>query len=236
MMGRQAPPIPQKRRTVIRTRPWGDVYTVRRSAARVNGDGSRGRVCEKSATNASTGTAAVPAARRHQDARSGPANRAPAHIAAGTAAVPVSDRHPQTIHRPWLTRGALRHSGIRPATAVAWQTHTDCGRVWSAAPLLPTPGLTPQCPWCAMRHMRTGPRPASLYGLDPDRLRPVPVQPAAAGPGPAGQSQARSAAFRYFEAHPTTVYPTKAADSMPAAQAPGWSFRSMAGAYALTRG
>jgi len=50
----------------------------------------------------------------------------------------------------------------------------------------------PQSSSAAMRHMRTGPRPAPLYGLAPGRLRPVPVQPAAAGPGPGpvGQSQA----------------------------------------------
>ncbi len=53
----------------------------------------------------------------------------------------------------------------------------------------------PQSAWFAMQHIRTDSRPASLYGLAPDRLRPVLVQPAAAGPSPFGQSQAGPASL-----------------------------------------
>ncbi len=43
----------------------------------------------------------------------------------------------------------------------------------------------------------TGPRRAALCGLAPDRLRPVPVQPAAADPG-----LARSFAMRHMRTSP----------------------------------
>ncbi len=78
------------------------------------------------------------------------------------------------------TEDAPQNSGMRLERAEQAERACDCGRMANRRRLrsdvvrhhaAPGPGLTPQCPWFAMRHMRAGPRPA------------------AAGPGPAGQSQ-----------------------------------------------
>ncbi len=123
---------------------------------------------------------------------SGPARwmRPCSPIALSVAAVTAPIRA-RRVRKEWVHDCETGPATARPDRHVrrcggwsAWshgKSRVDCGRVWYSA-LLPYchtatgPGLTPQCPSFAMRHMRTGPRPASLYGLARDQLRPVLVQ------------------------------------------------------------